>query len=145
MPNIQLTGNQSDFLKIVASAAGRGDLEIVRQLVDDNPAWIHTVGSHGRTMLWEAAYRGKLAVVQFLFERGADINLPGCYHIEHRLEITPYCAARHKGRDSVSRIIYSSTARQSTFILPPTSEITKLSARTSIMMQISSTADTFRR
>ena len=40
MPNIQLTGNQSDFLKIVASAAGRGDLEIVRQLVDDNPAWI---------------------------------------------------------------------------------------------------------
>ena len=102
MPNIQLTGNQSDFLKIVASAAGRGDLEIVRQLVDDNPAWIHTVGSHGRTMLWEAAYRGKLAVVQFLFERGADINLPGCYHIEHRLEITPYCAARHKGRDRVA-------------------------------------------
>ena len=53
-------------------------------------------------MLWEAAYRGKLAVVQFLFERGADINLPGCYHIEHRLEITPYCAARHKGRDRVA-------------------------------------------
>ena len=94
MPNIQLTGKQSDFLKIVAAAAGRGDLEAVRQLVDDNPNWIHTVGSHGRTMLWEVAYRGKLEVVQFLLERGADINLPGCYHIEHRLEITPYCVAR---------------------------------------------------
>ena len=102
MPNLQLTGNQSDFLKIVVAAAGRGDLETVRQLVDDNPAWIHTVGSHGRTMLWEAAYRGKLEVVQFLLERGADINLPGCYHIEHRLEITPYCAARLKGRDRVA-------------------------------------------
>ena len=72
MPN--LTGNQSDFLKIVVAAAGRGDLETVRLLVDDNPAWIHTVGSHGRTMLWEAAYRGKLEMVQFLLERRADIN-----------------------------------------------------------------------
>ena len=102
MQKVQLTGNQSDFLKIVVAAAGRGDLETVRELVDDNPDWIHTVGSHGRTMLWEAAYRGKLEVVQFLLERGADINLPGCYHIEHRLEITPYCAARLKGRDRVA-------------------------------------------
>ena len=102
MPNVQLTGNQSDFLKIVVAAAGRGDLETVRQLVDDNPAWIHTVGSHGRTMLWEAAYRGRLEMVQFLLERGADINLPGCYHIQHRIEITPYCVARYEGRDLVA-------------------------------------------
>ena len=102
MRNIQLTGNQSDFLKIVVAAVGRGDLETVRYLIDDNPAWIHTVGSHGRTMLWEAAYRGKLEMVQFLLERGAAINLPGCYHIEHRLEITPYCVARYEGRDLVA-------------------------------------------
>ncbi len=102
MAKVQLTGNQSDFLKIVVAAAGRGDLDTVRQLLDDNPAWIHTVGSHGRTMLWEAAYRGKLEMVQFLLERGADINLPGCYHIQHRLEITPYCVARYERRDSVA-------------------------------------------
>ena len=102
MSNVQLTGNQSDFLKIVVAAAGRGDVETVRQLVDDNPAWIQTVGSHGRTMLWEAAYRGRLEMVQFLLERGADINLPGCYHIQHRIEITPYCVARYEGRDLVA-------------------------------------------
>ncbi len=102
MPNVQLTGNQSDFLKIVVAATGRGDIETVRQLLDDNPAWIHTVGSHGRTMLWEAAYRGKLEMVQFLLERGADINVPGCYHIQHRIEISPYCVARYEGRDLVA-------------------------------------------
>ena len=102
MPKVQLTGNQSDFLKIVVAAAGRGDLETVRELVDDKPAWIHTVGSHGRTMLWEAAYRGRLEIVQFLLERGANINLPGCYHIQHRVEITPYCVARYEGRDLVA-------------------------------------------
>ena len=102
MAKVQLTGNQSDFLKIVVAAVGRGDLDTVRELLEDNPAWIHTVGSHGRTMLWEAAYRGKLEMVQFLLERGADINLPGCYHIQHRLEITPYCVARYEGRGSVA-------------------------------------------
>ena len=102
MAKVQLTGNQSDFLKIVVAAAGRGELDTVRELLDDNPAWIHTVGSHGRTMLWEAAYRGKLEMVQFLLERGADINLPGCYHIQHRVEITPYCAARHQRRARVA-------------------------------------------
>ena len=105
MPNVQLTGKQSDFLKIVVAAAGRGDLETVRQLLDDNPAWIHTVGSHGRTMLWEAAYRGKLEMVGFLLERGADINLPGCYHIQHRIEISPYCVARYEGRDTVAAFL----------------------------------------
>ena len=66
MSKIQLTGKQSDFLKIVVAAAGRGDVDGVRQLLDDKPDWIHTIGSHGRTMLWEAAYRGKLEVVKFL-------------------------------------------------------------------------------
>ncbi|MDE0011882.1 MAG: ankyrin repeat domain-containing protein [Candidatus Poribacteria bacterium] len=105
MPKVQLTGKQSDFLKIIVAAAGRGDLETVQELVDDNPAWIHTVGSHGRTMLWEAAYRGRLEVARFLLERGADINLPGCYHIQHRLEITPYCVARYEGRDVVAEYL----------------------------------------
>ena len=105
MLKVQLTGNQSDFLKIVVAAVGRGDLETVRRLLDDNPAWIHTVGSHGRTMLWEAAYRGKLEMIEFLLERGADINLPGCYHIEHRVEITPYCVARYQGRDNAAELL----------------------------------------
>ncbi|MDE0088869.1 MAG: ankyrin repeat domain-containing protein [Candidatus Poribacteria bacterium] len=102
MPKTQLTGKQSDFLKIVVAAAGRGDLEAVRQFLEYKPEWLHTIGSHGRTMLWEAAYRGKLEVVKFLVEQGADMNLPGCHLSQHDLEITPYCVARHEGRDEVA-------------------------------------------
>lgn len=105
MPKTQLTGKQSDFLKIVVAAAGRGDLEAVRQFLEDRPEWIHTIGSHGRTMLWEAAYRGKLEIVKFLVEQGADINLPGCHLSQHDLEITPYCVARHEGRDEVAEYL----------------------------------------
>ncbi len=102
MPKTQLTGKQSDFLKVVVAAAGRGDLEAVRQFLEDRPEWLHTIGSHGRTMLWEAAFRGKLEVVKFLVEQGADMNLPGCHLSQHDLEITPYCVARHEGRDEVA-------------------------------------------
>jgi len=89
MPKAQLTGKQSDFLEIVVAAAGRGNLEAVRELVEEKPNWIHTVGSHGRTMLWEASYRGKKDVVQFLVERGADVHICGCHYTPHRVEISP--------------------------------------------------------
>ena len=97
-----LTGKQSDFLKIVAAAARRGDLDAVRSFVDADPCWLHTVGSHGRTMLWEAAYWGKQAVAAFLVERGADVNAIACHYSEHYVEISCYCVARAKGRHAVA-------------------------------------------
>ena len=97
-----LTGKQSDFLKIVAAAARRGDLDAVRAFVDADPRWLHTVGSHGRTMLWEAAYWGKQAVAAFLVERGADVNAIACHYSEHYVEISCYCVARAKGRHAVA-------------------------------------------
>ena len=98
MGKITLTGKQSDFLKIVAAAAGRGDLEGVRTLVEADPRWVHTVGSHGRTMLWEASYWGKQAVAEFLVERGADVNASACHYSQHYVEISCYCIARAKKR-----------------------------------------------
>ena len=111
MPKAQLTGKQSDFLKIVVAAAGRGDLEAVCELVDEKPNWIHTVGSHGRTMLWEASYRGKKNVVRFLVERGADVHICGCHYTPHRVEISPYCVAKLTGRDAVANYLQANGAR----------------------------------
>ena len=97
-----LTGRASDFLKIAVAAAGRGDLETVREVLAQRPAWIGRAGSHGRTMLWEAAYRGRLAMVDYLLDRGADIDACGCHFTPLLVEISPFCAARHKGHDDVA-------------------------------------------
>ena len=102
MGEITLTGKQSDFLKIVVAAAGRGDLEAVQALVEADPRWVHTVGSHGRTMLWVASYRGKQAVAEFLVECGADVNASACHYSQHYVEISCYCIARVKGRHALA-------------------------------------------
>ncbi len=97
-----LTGRASDFLKIAAAAAGRGDLRTVQDVLALKPAWIRRAGSHGRTMLWEAAYRGRLAMVDFLLDRGADIDACGCHFTPLLVEISPCCAARYKRHPPVA-------------------------------------------
>lgn len=97
-----LPGKVSDFLKIAVAAAGRGDLQTVQAVLAQKPAWIGRVGSHGRTMLWEAAYRGRLAMVDYLLDRGADIHACGCHFTPLLVEISPYCAARYKRHHPVA-------------------------------------------
>ena len=97
-----LPGKISDFLKVAVAAAGRGDLQTVQAVLAQKPAWITCIGSHGRTMLWEAAYRGRLAMVDYLLDRGADIHACGCHFTPLLVEISPYCAARYKRHHAVA-------------------------------------------
>ena len=97
-----LTGKGSDFMKVAVAAAGRGDLETVRAVLAREPAWVRRAGSHGRTMLWEAAYRGRLAMVDYLLDRGAEIDACGCHFTPLLVEISAWCAARHKGHHAVA-------------------------------------------
>ena len=97
-----LPGKISDFLKVAVAAAGRGDLPTVQAVLAQKPAWITRIGSHGRTMLWEAAYRGRLAMVDYLLDQGADIHACGCHFTPLLVEISPYCAARYKRHHAVA-------------------------------------------
>ena len=101
----RLTGKASDFLRIGVAAAGRGDLAAVRGVLAQQPAWLRRVGSHGRTMLWEAAYRGRLGVVDYLLDHGADIHARGCHFTPLLVEIPPLCAARFKRHDKVAELL----------------------------------------
>ncbi|MDE0009398.1 MAG: ankyrin repeat domain-containing protein, partial [Gammaproteobacteria bacterium] len=100
-----LTGKTSDFLKIGVGAAGRGDLATLQAVLAVQPDWITRIGSHGRTMLWEAAYRGRLETAAHLVERGADIEARGCHFTPLLVEISPYCAARHRKHDAVAELL----------------------------------------
>ena len=91
-----LTGKASDFLKIAVAAAGRGDMDTVRAVLGERPDWIARIGSHGRTMLWEAAYRGRAETVEYLLDPGADIDARGCHYAPLLVDISPYCAARKR-------------------------------------------------
>ena len=59
-------------------AAARGRLALVREAVSADASVVHFRGSDGRSLLWEAASRGRSALVEFLLQQGADPHLPGC-------------------------------------------------------------------
>ena len=82
----------------------------MRAILGDKPEWLRRVGSHGRTMLWEAAYRGRLDTVVYLIERGADIDACGCHFTPLLVDISPYCAARHKKHDAVADLLLAHQA-----------------------------------
>ena len=98
-----LTGKASDFLKIGVGAAGRGDLDTLKQVLFTRPEWRTRIGSHGRTMLWEASYRGRLNIVSYLLDTYDDIDVEarGCHYTPLLVEISPLCAAIFKKRASV--------------------------------------------
>ena len=108
----RLTGKASDFLRIGVAAAGRGDLAAVRGVLAQQPAWLRRVGSHGRTMLWEAAYRGRLEVADYLLDQGADIHARGCHFTPLLVEIPPLCAARFKRHDKVAELLLRRGAQE---------------------------------
>ena len=110
MPKIQFTGNASDFLKIGVATAARGDIPGVREILKARPKWIHKIGSHGRTMLWEACHRGKFEMVKYLVRRKADINACGTHYTPYFVEISCYCIARHKKRHDVADYLLSKGA-----------------------------------
>lgn len=103
MPDNLLTGKTSDFLKIGVGAAARGDLDTLKQILEIKPHWRARIGSHGRTMVWEAAYRGRLNVVSYLLETYDDIDIEarGCHFTPMLVEVSPLCAAAYKKRNPV--------------------------------------------
>ena len=102
MPKIRFPGKASDFLKIGVAAAARGDVEAVRAILDERPDWLTRVGARGRAMLWEASHRGKLGVIEYLVERGADIDACCTHYTPYFVEVSCYCIARYKRHDDVA-------------------------------------------
>ncbi|MEM7316574.1 MAG: ankyrin repeat domain-containing protein [Planctomycetota bacterium] len=104
-----LTGRTNDFLRIVLPACAAGKIAAVRKYLEDERAFQNWIGPHGRTMLWEAARKGRLDVVQLLAEDfDADSTAYGCYFRETRLEVSPWLIATLNHKDDVAEYLDSS-------------------------------------
>lgn len=101
MKILPLTGNDGDFDRLALRAASTGKLEALRVYLGERPEWIQRIGPHGRTLMWEAARKGKSEVLEFLLDRGADPSVPGCYFSETFVELTPLAIALANRRRSV--------------------------------------------
>lgn len=60
---------------VLHSAAGRGQVEVVRNLIDQSPDIINSTDSQGNTALHVACYRGHFPVVELLIEASPSLTM----------------------------------------------------------------------
>ncbi len=99
-----------------------GDLPGLRALLEDDPLLPRVSGPGGRTLLWEAAWRGRLEIARFLLDRGADPCEPGLSSTASRLDavgadlmLTPLCAALWRGHPETADLLRDRGARVDVF------------------------------
>lgn len=102
-----LTGKFGDFSGIVLKAAASGNVEAVKHYLSVNPDWLNQVGPHGRTLLWEAAYKGRTQLVAELIQRGAEVNPWGSYYTPMLVELSAMAVAREAGRTELVELLES--------------------------------------
>jgi ankyrin repeat protein len=95
--------------------AVKGDLAGVKRHLKQHPDDLNRRGSHGRTLLWEAARWGRRNLVAWLLDQGAAIDATGSYNNAPMVQITPYCAAAHSGHDDVATLLHSRGATLDAF------------------------------
>ena len=81
-------------------AAARGQVDILRQLVDDAPELLLDPFAAAEIVA-EAVERGHREAVALLLDRGADVNVPGRHRARYVLP-TPLCVARLKKQDDLA-------------------------------------------
>lgn len=94
------------------------DLPGLKALLEGDPLLPRISGPGGRTLLWEAAWRGRLQIARFLLDRGADPREPGLSSTASRLDavgadlmLTPLCAALWRNHRETADLLRSRGAR----------------------------------
>jgi ankyrin repeat protein len=92
-----------EFIK----AAKSGDAARVRVLLEANPALIQARDTDGSTALHCATWKGHPAVVTFLLNAGADVNI---HNNNEHWGTTPLHAAAHANQAAIAQMLIDSGA-----------------------------------
>ncbi|MGA2135637.1 MAG: ankyrin repeat domain-containing protein [Bryobacteraceae bacterium] len=93
-------GDEKRQATLVIKAAGRGDTEAVKVLLENDPELANADNGSLTSPLMEASYYGHAAVVKLLLEAGADRNF------RHLISgDTPASLARKRGHSEVARLL----------------------------------------
>jgi ankyrin repeat protein len=105
---ILLAGCSSEAERTLIAAAGEGDVEQVRTLLD-NGANVDAVALDDWTPLTRAADKGQMKAVELLIRRGASINKPSG-------DLTPLFFAARNGHTQIAKFLVEHGAKLD---LPP--------------------------
>jgi ankyrin repeat protein len=95
--------------------ASRGKLAELQREVMMHPTLLNQRSGDGATLLWAAARRGQLTLVEWLVGRGADIHTPGSDVHVLSVMVSPYCAAVAHGNAAVAEFLHEHGARADVF------------------------------
>jgi len=87
------------------TAVREGNLEQVRQVLEEHPSWLETKDLGGDTPLAEAVIHGRKEVVQFLLGKGALPDHPPDRWVETTRVIAPLLYAAYYGRVDIGRVL----------------------------------------
>ena len=94
------------------------DLPGLKAALESDPLLPRISGPGGRTLLWEAAWRGRLEIARFLLDQGSDPREPGLSSTSSRLDavgadlmLTPLCAALWRGHQETADLLREHGAR----------------------------------
>eukprot|EP00928_Gymnodinium_smaydae_P039136 TRINITY_DN26803_c0_g4_i1.p1 TRINITY_DN26803_c0_g4~~TRINITY_DN26803_c0_g4_i1.p1 ORF type:complete len:966 (+),score=81.75 TRINITY_DN26803_c0_g4_i1:48-2945(+) len=86
------------------AAVPGGNLEIVKELIHYH-ADIHSRGSNGATLLWQASYFGQLEIADFLLDRRSDLEFKAQSQDDCALSFSPLHSASVAGHASVVSLL----------------------------------------
>jgi ankyrin repeat protein len=100
-PEIAQTLVRRGALLDIFAAAGCGQVEEVRRLLDAQPELLNAFAADGFQPLGLAAFFGQVAVVQLLLERGAEVNRPS----RNPMRVMPLHSAAAAGHLEICRLL----------------------------------------
>lgn len=95
----EMVNDGADFPQLLKALrlAGNGDIDAIEKIITETPGIVSQRGTAGRTLLWESARNGHIAITRLLIEKGTDPNVPG----GAPLLLTPYALAVSRGHNNI--------------------------------------------